>query len=88
MNNSIDITFDSHSDTPPGKDPDSFSPTLRNYHRTLWSKPLPSGVAFNLNHQIPKVLYHNSQLANSYYQAMLLVIPIENGRGYAYGLVI
>ena len=62
MNNFIDITFDSHSDTPPGKDPDSFSPTLRNYHRILWSKPLPSGVDFNLNHQIPKVLYHNSQL--------------------------
>ena len=62
MNNFIDIKFDSHSDTPLGKDPDSFSPTLRNYHRILWSKPLPSGVYFNLNHQIPKVLYHNSQL--------------------------
>ena len=44
MDNSrpIDITFDFRSDTPQGRDPDALSPTLRRYHKLLWSKPLPS----------------------------------------------
>jgi hypothetical protein len=29
--NKIDISFDFRSDTPPGKDPDTHSPTLRRY---------------------------------------------------------
>ena len=37
------IDFDVYSDTPKGKDPDSFSPTLRKYHYILWSKCLPNG---------------------------------------------
>jgi len=45
----IDIEFDFRTDTPPGKDPDARSPTLRRYHRLLWSKPLPSGVVFELD---------------------------------------
>ena len=28
----IDTTFDFRTDTPPGKDPDTFSPPLRKYH--------------------------------------------------------
>lgn len=44
----IDITFDVRSDTPQGRDPDTFSPTLRTYHQRLWSKRLPSGVPFDL----------------------------------------
>lgn len=43
----IDITFDFRSDAR-GKDPDSRSPTLRRYHRLLWSKPLPDGTMFEL----------------------------------------
>ena len=35
---SIDINFNVFSDTPKGKDPDSYSPTLRMYHQKLWSK--------------------------------------------------
>lgn len=31
-----------------GRDPDSYSPTLRRYHRLLWSKPLPGGRRFDL----------------------------------------
>ena len=45
----IDITFDFRTDTPPGKDPDVRSPTLRRYHKLLWSKPLPSGRMFDLD---------------------------------------
>jgi hypothetical protein len=40
MTAAIDITFDFRLDTPNGKDPDSFSATLRRYHKLLWSKPL------------------------------------------------
>jgi hypothetical protein len=43
----IDVTFDFRSDAG-GKDPDSHSPTLRRYHRLLWSKPLPDGTPFTL----------------------------------------
>lgn len=45
----IDTTFDVRTDTPPGKDPDSHSPTLRRYHQFLWSKPLPDGTPFTLS---------------------------------------
>ena len=61
----IDITFDFRSDTPgyPKKDPDALSPTLRRYHKLLWSKPLPSGVVFELMDATPSVyLHHRSQL--------------------------
>jgi len=62
MRTLIDISFHFSSDTPQGKDPDSYSPTLRKYHRLLWSKPLPNGVNFNLDDNIPKVLHHKSEL--------------------------
>lgn len=44
----IDVSFDMRSDTPPGLDPDTFSPTLKRYHQLLWQKPLPSGEVFTL----------------------------------------
>lgn len=58
----IDISFDFRSDTPPGLDPDSFSPTLRRYHQLLWSKPLPSGALFELDVAVPPYLHHLSEL--------------------------
>ena len=59
----IDITFDFRTDTPPGKDPDTYSPTLRNYHQLLWSKRLPSGRPFHLDVTTPHAyLHHNSDL--------------------------
>lgn len=54
----IDVTFDFRTDTPPGKDPDTFSPTLRRYHRLLWSKPLPDGRLFGIDED----LHHRSEL--------------------------
>ena len=63
MNNLIDTNFHFSSDTPSGKDPDTFSPTLRRYHKILWSKPLPNGFAFNLTDTTTKVyLHHKSEL--------------------------
>lgn len=61
----IDTTFDFRSDTPLGKDPDTHSPTLRRYHKLLWSKPLPSGVVFELVDTRPQVyLYHQSEMGD------------------------
>jgi hypothetical protein len=58
----IDITFDFRTDAD-GKDPDSSSPTLRRYHRLLWSKALPSGKRFDLSDATPYVyLHHHSEL--------------------------
>jgi len=71
----IDTTFDFRSDTPHGKDPDALSPTLRRYHRLLWSKPLPSGVVFELVDTTPGVyLHHRSQLGE-FWLASDAVIP-------------
>ena len=59
----IDPSFDFRSDTPPGGDPDALSPTLRRYHRQLWSKPLPSGDMFELVDTMPRAyLHHRSHL--------------------------
>ena len=60
--NQVDINFNVYSDTPEGKDPDSFSPTLRNYHKILWSKPLPNNQDFYLDLDFPKLLHHKSTL--------------------------
>ena len=44
----IDTSFDFRKDTPdyPKKDPDVHSPTLRRYHKLLWSKALPGGTRY------------------------------------------
>lgn len=59
----IRTDFDFRTDTPPGKDPDQDSPTLRRYHRLLWGRPLPSGNPFDLSTTRPHAyLYHQSEL--------------------------
>jgi len=58
----IDVTFDFRLDTPPGRDPDAFSPTLRRFHQLLWSKPLPGGAPFTLDIDTPRCLHHLSEL--------------------------
>jgi hypothetical protein len=63
MRTDIDVTFDFRWDTPDGKDPDTYSKTLRHYHKLLWSKCLPSGAFFGLDDTIPDhYLYHRSTL--------------------------
>jgi hypothetical protein len=62
LNPIIDVSFDFRNDAR-GGDPDSTSPTLRIYHRQLWSKALPSGTLFNLEILPGRgYLYHNSEL--------------------------
>jgi hypothetical protein len=58
----IDVAFDFRTDTT-GPDPDRDSPTLRQYHRLLWSKRLPSGPLFDLSDAYPDgYLHHRSEL--------------------------
>jgi len=62
----IDIAFNFYSDAN-GGDPDSTSPTLRRYHKQLWSKTLPSGHKFELSNNQPySYLYHKSELGEFY----------------------
>jgi Family of unknown function (DUF6994) len=59
----IDVSFDVRSDTPPGRDPDTFSLTLGRYHELLWSKPLPNGARFDLTESAPPMyLHHRSDI--------------------------
>ncbi len=74
MRSRIDIAFDFRCDTPPGKDPDAFSPTLRRYHKWLWSKRLPSGVVFTLDDTTPHYLHHRSELGE-FFLSSDAVIP-------------
>jgi len=67
MNKLIDITFDFRTDTPKDKDPDALSPTLRSYHKFLWSKPLPNCVIFKLDDTHPNAyLHHKSEVGEFY----------------------
>jgi hypothetical protein len=46
-----------------GGDPDSTSPTLRKYHKLLWSKALPNGKIFELtDNKSGAYLYHKSEI--------------------------
>ena len=71
----IDITFDFRSDTPPGKDPDTFSPTLRRYHQLLWSKPLPSGELFELDVSGPPYYLHHRSELGEFWLSSDAVVP-------------
>ena len=75
----IDITFDFRSDTPPGQDPDTFSPTLRRYHQLLWSKPLPSGAPFELDVSTPPYLHHRSELGEFWLSSDAAVPSFSSG---------
>ena len=58
----IDTTFNFYSDAN-GGDPDSTSPTLKKYHKILWSKPLSNGKIFDLSDEKSGAyLYHKSEL--------------------------
>ena len=60
----IDTNFNMYTDAN-GGDPDATSPTLRTYHRLLWSKPLPSGDPFDLFDDKPgHYLCHSSALGD------------------------
>ena len=43
----IDVNYSMHNDSF-GKDPDTYSKTLHEYHYHLWNKKLPNGDMFHL----------------------------------------
>lgn len=56
----IDTTFNVNDDAQ-GRDPDKYSPTLKDYHRKLWSKELPYGNGrFDLAPEPNRYLVHRS----------------------------
>jgi len=75
MGETIDVTFDFRSDTPPGRDPDTFSPTLRTYHRILWSKLLPSGTPFDLDVGSPPYYFHHASDLGEFWLSSDTVVP-------------
>ena len=70
----IDTCFDFRTDAQ-GKDPDRFSPTLRRYHRLLWSKPLPCGVIFDLDETRPGIYLHHRSELGEFFLASDTVVP-------------
>jgi hypothetical protein len=70
----IDTSFDFRTDAS-GNDPDKYSPTLRQYHKLLWSRSLPSGRPFYLSDATPGVYLHHSSELGEFYLSSDSVIP-------------
>ena len=51
----IDTEFDFRQEVG-GKDPDTYSPTLKQYHQILWNKPLPNGKLLQISNIKSKYL--------------------------------
>lgn len=62
MTSQIDVGADFRGDASVGIDPDSYSPVLRENHRILWNKRLPSGHHFTLTVSEDIYLLHESSL--------------------------
>ena len=67
MRNQINVNFDFYSDISPGKDPDSYSSTLRTYHKLLWSKSIPNGLSFDLTDTTPNVYLHHHSVLGEFF---------------------
>jgi len=70
----LDTTFDFRTDAK-GKDPDTHSPTLRRYHKALWSKPLPSGRTFDLDTTTRGAYLHHRSEIGEFWLSSDSVIP-------------
>lgn len=70
----IDTSFDVRTDAA-GKDPDVYSPTLRQYHKFLWSKPLPGGPVFTLDDTVRGVYLHHASDLGTFFLSSDSVIP-------------
>ena len=80
----IDIDYVFSRDTPANKDPDAHSPTLKAYHKLLWSKPLPNGRCFQLTDTYPRTyLYHKSDLGEFFLNSDAITHSYKNTRELA-----
>jgi len=75
----IDMTFDFRSDAG-GRDPDAYSPTLRKYHRLLWSKPVPAGGSLVLD----KRLINQSELGRFEFTSDSIIHSFAHWARYQY----
>jgi hypothetical protein len=57
------------------RDPDRFSSTLREYHRRLWSKPLPGGDQFGLSKAKPGAYLHHRSSRGEFSLASDSAVP-------------
>jgi len=74
----IDTEYNFYTDSK-GRDPDSTSPTLRNYHKVLWSKPLPNGKILELrDNKKGAYLYHESELGEFYFGSDAITHSYKN----------
>lgn len=76
----IDTTFDMMRDSN-GKDPDLASPTLRRYHRLLWSRPLPDGTIFTLEEDPRGYLHHSSEKGDFALASDVIATSMRKRRG-------
>lgn len=74
----IDTNFDFRTDAY-GKDPDSYSATLKRYHKHLWSKPLPNGRLFTLSDTTPGAYLHHRSSLGEFSLSSDSVIPSFTG---------
>ena len=70
----IDTSFDFRTDAS-GKDPDVYSPTLRQYHKLLWSRALPGGRLFVLDDSVRGVYLHHRSDLGEFFLCSDSVIP-------------
>jgi hypothetical protein len=70
----IDTSFDVRADAG-GRDPDKHSATLRQYHRSLWSKPLPCGRRFDLDDTVTGAYLHHRSELGEFFLSSDSVIP-------------
>jgi hypothetical protein len=78
----IDTSFDFRTDAR-GKDPDVYSPTLRQYHKLLWSKALPSGRSFDLDDAVRGAYLHHRSELGEFFLSSDSVIPTFTRWGFA-----
>ena len=74
----IDTNYNFYTDAR-GGDPDSNSPTLRTYHKTLWSKHLSNGKMFELSENQQGIyLYHKSELGEFFFGSDAITHSYKN----------
>jgi hypothetical protein len=78
----IDISFDFRTDAG-GRDPDVHSPRLRQYHKLLWSKRLPSDRLFDLHDTVRGAYLHHRSELGEYFLSSDSVIPTFTRWGFA-----
>ncbi len=78
----LDTSFDFRTDAG-GKDPDVYSPTLRQYHQFLWNKPLPNGGLFDLDSTVRGIYLHHRSELGEFFLSSDSVIPTFTRWGFA-----